>query len=531
MTIAKIRAALEKQLATIAPVLATAYENMLLNPALGVPYQRSNLLPNKPADGQISGNLYFERGIYQVTLCYPMGVGPGQAEARAQLVKDAFKRGTSLVEGAVTVIMTNAPSVSGAMIDGDRFCIPVSIYYQAQVGAIYVPPAVVVVVVPPVVVYNPATQFAPNLNGLWYDPSDYTTLSQDSAGTTPVTAVTQPVGRMLDKSGRNNTILQATATARPTQSARVNLLVKTENFADPSWVAFGATVSTPNFSIDPDGATTACRLQFTSATAQLYQIVTVPAGSTCANEWYVKSNTGANQSFRLKNSAPDVYSADLIATNVWQRFTYIAVAANSGSQSIGGNSTGIAADILVWHPSFAYAPSRYQRVDTASSYDVVGFPQFQTFDGIDDGMGTGAITLSADMDCFVAVRRATAANVVLAFNGTTNFFGVVASADVSAADTGSGTPTYVINGVSVNGGLTGTTRGQLHAAMPVASWVVLEIRNLNLTAGWAAFNIANYASFMFNGDFGGIILAPAGDATARQKNRQYLGAKVGLTLP
>ena len=36
--------------------------------------------------------------------------------------------------------------------------------------------------------------------GAWYDPSDMSTLFQDSAGTTPVTAVEQPVGLMLDKS-------------------------------------------------------------------------------------------------------------------------------------------------------------------------------------------------------------------------------------------------------------------------------------------------------------------------------------------
>ena len=42
--------------------------------------------------------------------------------------------------------------------------------------------------------------FASGAPGVWYDPSDYTTLFQDSAGTTPVTAVEQPVGLMLDKS-------------------------------------------------------------------------------------------------------------------------------------------------------------------------------------------------------------------------------------------------------------------------------------------------------------------------------------------
>jgi hypothetical protein len=38
---------------------------------------------------------------------------------------------------------------------------------------------------------------------------------QDSAGTTPVTAVGQPVGRILDKSGNNNHATQATTASRP----------------------------------------------------------------------------------------------------------------------------------------------------------------------------------------------------------------------------------------------------------------------------------------------------------------------------
>lgn len=49
----------------------------------------------------------------------------------------------------------------------------------------------------------------------WYDPSDITTLFQDSAGTTPVAASGDPVGKMLDKSGNGNHVIQATAAARP----------------------------------------------------------------------------------------------------------------------------------------------------------------------------------------------------------------------------------------------------------------------------------------------------------------------------
>jgi len=42
--------------------------------------------------------------------------------------------------------------------------------------------------------------FKDGSQGVWYDPSDLTTLFQDSAGTTPVTALEQSVGLILDKS-------------------------------------------------------------------------------------------------------------------------------------------------------------------------------------------------------------------------------------------------------------------------------------------------------------------------------------------
>ena len=64
--------------------------------------------------------------------------------------------------------------------------------------------------------FSPSTLFASGEQGAWYDPSDMSTLFQDSAGTTPVTASGQPVGLMLDKSGRGNHATQATAASRPT---------------------------------------------------------------------------------------------------------------------------------------------------------------------------------------------------------------------------------------------------------------------------------------------------------------------------
>ena len=63
--------------------------------------------------------------------------------------------------------------------------------------------------------WSPTTLFANSENGAWYDPSDLSTLFQDSAGTTPVTSDGDPVGKILDQSGNGNHLTQTTAAARP----------------------------------------------------------------------------------------------------------------------------------------------------------------------------------------------------------------------------------------------------------------------------------------------------------------------------
>lgn len=62
--------------------------------------------------------------------------------------------------------------------------------------------------------FNPATLFAAGEVGAWYDPSDLSTMFQDSAGTIPA-VVNQPVGRINDKSGNARHAVQATTAAKP----------------------------------------------------------------------------------------------------------------------------------------------------------------------------------------------------------------------------------------------------------------------------------------------------------------------------
>lgn len=70
--------------------------------------------------------------------------------------------------------------------------------------------------------FTPASLFSASQQGVWYDPTDLSTMFQDAAGTTPVTALNDPVGLILDKSGNGKHASQSTSGSRPTYAADAN---------------------------------------------------------------------------------------------------------------------------------------------------------------------------------------------------------------------------------------------------------------------------------------------------------------------
>jgi hypothetical protein len=62
--------------------------------------------------------------------------------------------------------------------------------------------------------FSPSTLFASGEEGAWYDPSDLSTLFEED-GTT-LASVNGPVGKILDKSGNGNHLIQTTETKCPT---------------------------------------------------------------------------------------------------------------------------------------------------------------------------------------------------------------------------------------------------------------------------------------------------------------------------
>lgn len=63
--------------------------------------------------------------------------------------------------------------------------------------------------------FSPLSLFSIGAQGFWYDPSDFSTMFQDNAGATPVTATGQSVGLIRDKSGKGNHASQSNASFKP----------------------------------------------------------------------------------------------------------------------------------------------------------------------------------------------------------------------------------------------------------------------------------------------------------------------------
>jgi hypothetical protein len=113
--------------------------------------------------------------------------------------------------------------------------------------------------------FTPAELFDGGVAGAWYDPSDLSTMFQDDAGTIPVTADNDPVGRLLDKSGNGNHLTQSTAGSRPTYQTAGGM----------HWLAFDGvddylTGTLPVVSMGGNISKTAFAAQVTGAPGTIY---------------------------------------------------------------------------------------------------------------------------------------------------------------------------------------------------------------------------------------------------------------------
>jgi hypothetical protein len=110
----------------------TAYENTTFTPKADFPHQLSRLVPLPVENPTFGDNYNREIGFYQVVLSYPKGKGVGTLATMADMVKDYFKRGTTLVEGSDKIIIDRTPEISSVYINDNRAEITIRIRYYSE---------------------------------------------------------------------------------------------------------------------------------------------------------------------------------------------------------------------------------------------------------------------------------------------------------------------------------------------------------------------------------------------------------------
>lgn len=248
--------------------------------------------------------------------------------------------------------------------------------------------------------------------GAWYDPSDSSTVWQDSAGTTPA-GVGDPVGRIDDKSGNGNHATQTTSSARPVLSARANLITYSEQLNHGDWLRYGVAVSA-NAGVAPDATTTADLVYATSTgtvrslyrgglpvTSKRHRYYAKASGktwfcilaeSTAAGKVWFDLATGslgtvsAGWTASIESAGNDWYVCTATSTASFNQYTAIGPVDADNSVTVTASGTD---GVLVWGADVRTAGTgssvpAYQQITDASTYNTVGFPRYLDFDGVDD---------------------------------------------------------------------------------------------------------------------------------------------------
>lgn len=268
---------------------------------------------------------------------------------------------------------------------------------------------------------NPLSLFSRGEQGAWYDFGNLATLFQDAAGTIPVTAVGQPIGRVLDLSGRGNHLIQPVEASRGYLNARVNDLLSTEAIGNAAhWTLGNTTLAgntlTENTVNGNHNVHAASANRPSQVTGPLSVSATFGKGTrrhvslTAANGgngFYavLDTQTGLITSSGAKGTgftytASSVVPDTLDDAPAWRLEVsgigngLIVVAANGEPNGTPAASElgylGNGSTIIVSKLQLQRIPSRYQRVTSATSYDTVGFPMGLRLDGVDDCMYTAA---------------------------------------------------------------------------------------------------------------------------------------------
>jgi hypothetical protein len=128
-----VHAALDSHLAALADLPPIAWENVQFDaPADGSVYLRVAFLPGQSSWASLGeGTATHERGVYQVGISAPFGMGSSEAEELADRVIAHFKRKQLAIAAAVSVVQTSLPTRTQAQFvpDDGRVWLAINIPY------------------------------------------------------------------------------------------------------------------------------------------------------------------------------------------------------------------------------------------------------------------------------------------------------------------------------------------------------------------------------------------------------------------
>ena len=198
----------------------------------------------------------------------------------------------------------------------------------------------------------------------------------------------------------------------PVLSARVNLLTADRDLTNGSyWVngGAGAFASTANSDTAPDGTNTACKLYASGLGYQRYQANLLAVGSSYTFSVWLRTNTGTAAITLMLNDTQ--VRTTVTVTTTWTLYTITGTIAGL----LGSGRTGLVSSdvldatkyVLVGGCDLRVANDgvnlpAYQRVNTSTDYDTVGFKPYLRFNGTNQWLQTNSIDFSATDKMFVS---------------------------------------------------------------------------------------------------------------------------------
>ena len=299
--------------------------------------------------------------------------------------------------------------------------------------------------------FSPLSLFSAGEQGAWYDPSDMSTLFQDSAGTTPVTAVEQPVGLILDKS----------STAAPVATIVDPSFDNAARWSPGAgWAVTGgnavATAAASNVNMLPSGTGYTATVSGAAYKATV-DITSVTSGSISLIIWNGSSNVASSAIFTAPGTYQLIYTANntqcrpYLTTNatnttlVVASLTQVSVPGNHLIQPTATSRPTLSSrynlltkteqfDDAVWTKttgttvtaSSATAPDGTLTADTVAYNGTGASGSYRLYSGVEPISITGAgytakVWLRADAPVTIAISGNTVAGGVTSVNVTTDW--------------------------------------------------------------------------------------------------------------